>query len=602
MLQEQYLIKIEPSTEPSFSLTSLPSGITPQMGMMILLLGGVALLSMGGQKKGKLATSYWGGKAEETAAKNKAIKQIKQPERNSAALYIGTPQIVQDKLESEWLKQGLKLSSKPPAKQTYWFPDAQRGCSVVGGAGSGKTVSVLDRFMQSSFDQGFPTIIYDFKYPAQTKRAFAYALKRHYGARIFAPGYPESDTCNILDFLKDEEDAVAAGQLAQVITKNTDLSGGKGGGDKFFEEAGASLTQGVFLLTKATANQAGKPEMCDLMLASAILSLPSLGKRLELARSENKFNVWTMRPLDQIISVSNSPETEASIIGTAQRTFQYFMKKDFIGAFCGQSTLPLDLDGKEVIFFGLDRNNRDIVSPLLAAVLHMIVSRNVSRTLPRIDPLMVFLDEIPTLYLPQLHNWFNENREDGFCGTIAFQNYAQLKQRYGDDLARVIFGGTATKILFNPQEGESNKAFSELLGEFEVEYHTKSRSRGKGSNSRSTSDNRQKRALFEAAQFAKLPTGRAVRISPAFKRGKEAYIPILTDFKLSKADLAEQAWAETRWTEIQENLVNLRSDAISDEVRSRQFEERRKLAEEMFPLPPELSKGNSSGPIDPFAD
>ncbi len=599
MKQHQYLIKVETPPPDNYSL---PSIVTPQVGIMLLLLGVYGVLSLGSNKKGKLATSYWGGGSEENAARNKAIKQINNPQRNSAALYIGTPKLVQDKLETQWDKQGFKLSPKPTAKKTYWFPDAQRGCSVVGGAGSGKTVSVLDRFMQSAFDQGFPTVIYDFKYPAQTKRGFAYALKLGYLPRIFAPGYPESDTCNLLDFLSDEEDAVAAGQLAQVISKNTDLSGGKGGGDKFFEEAGAALTQGIFLLTKAVANQAKKPEVCDLMLASAILSLPSLGKRLELARSENKFNVWTMRPLDQIISVSNSPETEASIIGTAQRTFQYFMKKDFIGAFCGQSTLPLDLDGKSVIFFGLDRNNRDIVSPLLAAVLHMIVSRNVSRTVPRIDPLMVFLDEIPTLYLPQLHNWFNENREDGFCGTIAFQNYAQLKQRYGDDLARVIFGGTATKILFNPQEGESNKAFSELLGEIEVQYRTKSRSRGKGSRSRSTSDNRQKKALFEAAQFAKLPTGRAVRISPAFKRGKESYIPILTDFKLSQPDLDEQAWAESKWSGIRSHLVNSRADLISDEVRSRQFEERRQLAEQIFPLPPENNQPKFQQISDPFSN
>ena len=215
MSQHHYFIKVDqPSNQSYFS--ELSSFMTPQLGLMLLLLGGVALLSIDGQKKGKLSTSYWGGKREETIAKNKAVKQIKNPERNSAALYIGTPIEVQDNLEIEWLKQGIKVTPKTTAKKTYWFPDMQRGCSVVGGAGSGKTVSVLDRFVQSSFDQGFPTIIYDFKYPAQTSRAFAYALKRGYNARIFAPGYPESDTCNILDFLKDEVDAVAAGQLAQV--------------------------------------------------------------------------------------------------------------------------------------------------------------------------------------------------------------------------------------------------------------------------------------------------------------------------------------------------------------------------------------------------
>ena len=100
----------------------------------------------------------------------------------------------------------------------------------------------------------------------------------------------------------------------------------------------------------------------------------------------------------------------------------------------------MDLDGKQLIVFGLDRNNRDIVGPLLAAILHMIVTRNVSRTVPRSDPLIVALDELPTLYLPALVNWLNENREDGFVGILGYQNIAQLEKVYGKELTRAIFG------------------------------------------------------------------------------------------------------------------------------------------------------------------
>ena len=92
--------------------------------------------------------------------------------------------------------------------------------------------------------------LYDFKYPAQTKRAVAYAMKRGYTVRVFAPGFPESETCNPLDLIKDEEDAIAAGQLAQVVNKNFS-KGNAGGGDKFFEEAGDSLVEGILLVTKA---------------------------------------------------------------------------------------------------------------------------------------------------------------------------------------------------------------------------------------------------------------------------------------------------------------------------------------------------------------
>jgi hypothetical protein len=44
-------------------------------------------------------------------------------------------------------------------------------------------------------------------------------------------------------------------------------------------------------------------------------------------------------------------------------------------------------------------------------------------------------------------------------------------------------------------------------------------------------------------------------------------------------------------------MLQSKSDLVSDEFRSRQFEERRKLAELMFPLPPEL-QGNSPNPFE----
>ncbi|HAA26964.1 MAG TPA: transfer complex protein TrsK, partial [Cyanobacteria bacterium UBA8553] len=120
----------------------------------------------------------------------------------------------------------------------------------------------------------------------------------------------------------------------------------------------------------------------------------------------------------QVFGVKDSEKTVAGIVGTAQRLFMRFMKRDFIGSFCGKTTLPLDLDGKQLLVFGLDRNNRDIVGPLLAAIIHMVVSRNVSRTVPRKDPLIVALDELPTLRLPELVRGLNEAREDGFCGIL----------------------------------------------------------------------------------------------------------------------------------------------------------------------------------------
>jgi type IV secretory pathway TraG/TraD family ATPase VirD4 len=583
--------------------------LTSTNGMMLLgsLTLFVILALLGGTKKGKLATSYWGGGKEKTAAAKIAKKQLKAPQRNSAALYLGTPPSVKKQLETDWYQRGITKTK--PQKQSQWFgsssptlyiPDVQRGISVIGAAGSGKTFSVIDPLIRSTLDLGFPLIAYDFKYPTQTKRAVAYAMKRGYQVRIFAPGFPESDTCNPFDFLKDSQDAIAAGQLAQVINRNLDRTGGKGSGDKFFEDAGDTLVEGIFLLTKAVGELTGNPSFCDLMTASAILSLPNLPQRLEVAAAE-KLNVWTSRPLMQMIAVKDSEKTVAGIIGTAQRVFQRFQKKDFIGAFCGKSTLPLDVDGKVAYFIGLDRVNRDIVGPLLAAILHMIVTRNVSRTIPRKEPLIVALDELPTLYLPNLVNWLNENREDGFCGILGYQNVGQLEKFYGKELSRAIIGGTATKFLFNPQDPESAKFFADLLGEQEIKFETTSRSSGgKGGTSRNRSEQFQKRYLLEPAEFAKLGTGRAVIISPGYSRAKEAYVPLLQTLKVPQSDLEEQAWATEQWDVILPCLQQRNQDKVSDAQRLEQFEERRALVTELFPLPTEMPEQGAVNQRSPF--
>jgi type IV secretory pathway TraG/TraD family ATPase VirD4 len=523
-----------------------------------------------------------------------SIEQMDNTTRNNVALYVGMPGAMRERLEACWRQDGLlktpsgsrwskqlrKLNTSP----TLYVPDAQRGIAAIGAAGSGKTFSVIDPLIRSAFDQGFPVCLYDFKYPAQTKRAVAYAMKRGYTVRVFAPGFAESETCNPLDLLKDEEDAIAAGQMTSVISRNFDR-GGNNSGDKFFEEAGESLVEGILLVTKAIATLTGDEKYCDLMTAQAILSLPELAARLEAA-SKSKLKIWTTRPLSQLISVKHSEKTAASIIGTAQRMFQRFLKKDFVGAFCGKTTLPLDLDGKQLIIFGLDRNNRDIVGPLLAAILHMIVSRNVSRTVPRKDPLVVALDELPTLYLPSLVNWLNENREDGFVGILGYQNISQLEKAYGKELARAILGGTATKFIFNPQDPESAKLFSDYLGEMEIQFNSKSRSTGKGGASHSTNEQRQKRHLWEPAQFAKMGTGKAVIINPAYTRGSEAYVPLLQTLKVPQADIEEMNWSESKWDFIQQRLKARNSPSIvSDAERSQQFLSRRSLVEKLFPMP-----------------
>jgi type IV secretory pathway TraG/TraD family ATPase VirD4 len=75
----------------------------------------------------------------------------------------------------------------------------------------------------SWIEQGFPAIVYDFKYPTMSSRFAVYAKERGYEVTVFAPGCPESAICNPLDFIADQEDGLRAGQFAQTLSSTLSI-------------------------------------------------------------------------------------------------------------------------------------------------------------------------------------------------------------------------------------------------------------------------------------------------------------------------------------------------------------------------------------------
>ncbi|MGB3649746.1 MAG: hypothetical protein WBA41_00850 [Rivularia sp. (in: cyanobacteria)] len=93
--------------------------------------------------------------------------------------------------------------------------------------------------------------------------------------------------------------------------------------------------------------------------------------------------------------------------------FSAFIQRSLLSSFIGKSTISTKLSGKQILIFKLDDPRRDVVGPLLAATLHMTIVSNLCT--PRFDPLGIFIDELPSLYLKALPQWINEYRSNGAC-------------------------------------------------------------------------------------------------------------------------------------------------------------------------------------------
>jgi len=533
----------------------LGSAIKPSFSPQIVLLcclSAMVFLTLLGNKssKGKLAKGYFGGRSERAHAKGIALGQMQKRQKNAVSLWLGSP------------------NKNPFNREPIYLPDAQRGIAVLGAPGTGKTVSVIDPVVISVLEQGFPLILWDFKYPTQTSRIAAYAVKQGYQLRIFAPGYSESDICNPLEFLKDSTDSLMARQFAEVMNQNFKKAG-QTNEDGFFGPAGDQVTEALMMLARGTIYP-------DLMMCQALASRTDLAR--QILKQKDKLNPWILASFGQLLSSAESEKTVSSILATANINFTRFIKGDILSAFCGKSTIAPFLEGKQLLVLGLDREKREVLAPLIAAVLHLLVNHNVSRK--RKDPLFLIADEVPTLYLPALQHWLNENREDGLCTVLGFQNMVQMEKMYGKDLARAIVGGCATKIVFNPQDQDSAKLFSDYLGLKEIKYQQKSKGRGGGKANSNIAEQLQTKPLFDASDFLQLPTGRCILLNPHFKKGKAAYIPLLESIALSQDYKRLINWSEVRWEKIRLALCQRSSQTP---ITQEDLIARAELAQSMFP-------------------
>jgi type IV secretion system protein VirD4 len=512
------------------------------LGMLLLL----AAMKLTQSKTGKISTGRFGQGAEKRSAQRTAKQQRKQRKAHRVSFKSG------------------KLN----------IPEAQQGIAVCGAPNSGKTYSIIDPVIRDAIGQGFPIVVYDFK-GAQLEAHAVYAAAQGYELHVFAPGFPYTGVCNPLDFVRDASDALMAGQLAEVIYKNT-RRGNHAGENDFFSNAGQKLVEAVILLSKLT-------EFPDLLMAKKLLNLPGLTKRVRLAAQAGRIPIWTIESFSQLISSEDAEKQIAGIIATAQRTFDKFISKELIPSFVGKTTIPLDLKGKQILFLQVDTQKRDVVAPLLAALLHLIVARNFAK--PRDEPLVVSLDELPTLHLDDLPKWINEFRSYGFCAILGYQNFAQLQHTYGKELSRAIFAACGTKVFFNPRDDETAGLVSRYLGEKEVRVFTKSTSSGMN-HSTSRNEQIQKMPLMTIDEVLKLDQGECVFINPAYKGGREASVPLRLKLVVPKADVKIQEQSERLWrSTVRDRLIQTMQQL---QIPVSQIDAatalRQKVAEELFPL------------------
>jgi type IV secretion system protein VirD4 len=565
-----------------------PEGLA-MLGILLVLI----LLSKLTGKKGQLTSGRFTGTGEKLQATRLALKQIQIQKCQPVTLWSGTPAYWSNRFKGISATVQTLLGASP----TVWFPNAERGTLVIGAPGSGKTFSVIDRMLESSFQQGFSTLVYD-KKGSQLQLHAPLAVRYGYDVQVFAPGESYSGVINPLDFMRDAQDAVMAGQIGKVIATNASTASGKQ--NEFFENAGQMMAKGLVQLAKSSPYP-------DLGMVYALIQLPNFVERLAYSayRPEGhplKMNRWIAASFSQLLSSKDAEKTVAGIKATAEATYAAFIQKDLLRAFIGRSTIPIHLGTKQAIFFKLDDQKRDIISPLLAATIHLCIIANLAQK--RHTPLVYSLDEFPSLRLDQIVYWVNEYRSNGGVPIIGIQSLNQLYDRYGDKQGKAIASALSTHILFNPGDYDTAELYSKRYGETETILKNRSTGRSMGHHSsRSLNWNEQlhKKPLISADEILRFPQGKCVITSPAYGSGHEALFPYRLKIPVKKADIERAEASESLWESQIKPQLEQRAKSHSQNLDlDQELDNRIRAAYQLLPHPNETDTVGESqaGTID----
>lgn len=526
---------------------------------MLLLLSsagiGLAQFLEGRSGKRKGDQAQFAESAAIQNARRKALEQLCNPKIDRTALTIGRPKSAED-------------------KRFFPVPDAQQSVMVHGAPGVGKTVSVLQPLILSALHQGHSLALFDAKYDTLTSRLIPIALEMGYKVHYFVPGYPESGILNPLDFIQNPEDLTSAREIAKGLHANAMQPGRHGRSDPFFDEAAVTALSAGMAMAKAT-------QYPDLLTTHAFLSLPDLPERLSRAQH---LNPWLKAAFSQLISLKGSERTFGSILGTAIGVLNNIMVPEVADVFCGTSTIPLRMEGKQLLVLGLDRRRRKTMAPLLGAVIQIVVQENTA--FKRKEPLCLAFDELPLLMLPDLSQWLNLHREDGLIWLLGQQHKAQSEAVYGKEHTESILAACSTTFWFNPQHPRTAKELSQQLGQCEHRSYQKSRgwnSGRYGSTSRSRSEQWQWRPLLPEHVILGFRKGECLVQNPHFARRTQGYLPLRHRFKLDKLLQHTFSRASQRWQQ------QLKPSLIRQQRRvplgAEDIAQRQTLVEQMLPLP-----------------
>jgi type IV secretory pathway TraG/TraD family ATPase VirD4 len=448
----------------------------------------------------------------------------------------------------------LEESNKLHINNYLTIENPYSGIFISGGAGSGKSKSIIEPLIKDAGDNNFTGVVYDYKFPelaeyvntayknSTVSKYFVNFTNVNKSHRInpIAPELMKNDS-----FAREFAFSILANLNPQII-KNTD----------FWTDNSLALLSSVFWYLKTT-----HPKYCTLPHAISLILQPDLDALLEKLKTNSKCSDMIATILtaqmqgaaNQLSGVISSLQVSLSKISTSEI---YYVLSD--------NDFSLNLNDPEnpaILTIGNDPTLANTYSPIIGLILTSL-SKQLNQQ--KKDKSIFMIDEFPTVFVPNIEQLPATGRSNKISTILACQDIAQVVDRYGKSKADTILSNLGNQFFGRTTNPETAQRVSSMFGKGDKLVQTVGTSfqdkilfdKRAG---RSESFTYQERDLVKAQDVAQLQTGSFFTIVSEgnVKQGK-ATITIDSNFSKTSLPLIR---------DLQEEHLDICFETIKQEVR-----------------------------------
>jgi hypothetical protein len=345
-----------------------------------------------------------------------------------------------------------------------------RGIYIQGGAGSGKSKSIIEPIIEQSAKNSMAGLLYDFKSPELTENVID-NYERHTKINTYFVDFKNPSRSNRVNPISPKylTKSAVAFELSQTLINNLLPETIKK--REYFDREAQSILTGVIWFMRNNY-----PEYCTIPHIISLFSHVGMDKILEMVATDPEA-IGMMSSIKQAMD-RKANRLVASVMSTLQNALATLNNPEIFWILSGED-FTLDLNDPENPKF-MCIGNDSTLSSTYAPVISLIISSAVRlMNQPDKHRSVVILDEAPTIYIPKFEQIPATARSNKVATIYAAQDFGQVEDQNGKDKAQVLLSNLGTQIFGRTTNLKTAEMIKSIFSKQDKTFVTNSENKGK---------------------------------------------------------------------------------------------------------------------------